>query len=141
MAVDMTTDIAEFLTSRRARVTPEQTRLPTYGKRRVPGLRHLFDLARAVNPVGARRGRPARWAAHNVRFHRTGAKRIQHPVVGHLDLRYEAMELSADSGLTMTVYAAEPDSAPQQALDLLASWTATPDVANPAEVGDQAAGP
>jgi transcriptional regulator with XRE-family HTH domain len=34
-----TNDIAEFLTSRRARVTPEQVGLPTYGARRVPGLR------------------------------------------------------------------------------------------------------
>jgi transcriptional regulator with XRE-family HTH domain len=32
-------DIAEFLTSRRAKITPEQAGLPTYGKRRVPGLR------------------------------------------------------------------------------------------------------
>ena len=33
-----------------------------------------------------------RWAAHNVRFHRTGHKRIHHPVVGTLDLDFEAME-------------------------------------------------
>jgi hypothetical protein len=37
--VDTTNEIAEFLTSRRARITPEQAGLPTYGKRRVPGLR------------------------------------------------------------------------------------------------------
>jgi len=37
--MDMTNDIAELLTSRRARITPEQAGLPTYGKRRVPGLR------------------------------------------------------------------------------------------------------
>lgn len=35
----MTDDIAEFLTSRRGRVAPEHAGLPTYGKRRVPGLR------------------------------------------------------------------------------------------------------
>jgi hypothetical protein len=35
------------------------------------------------------------------------------------------MELSADSGLTLTVYTAEAGSASQQALDLLASWTVT----------------
>ena len=33
------TDIAEFLASRRAKITPEQAGLPSYGKRRVPGLR------------------------------------------------------------------------------------------------------
>jgi transcriptional regulator with XRE-family HTH domain len=32
-------DIAEFLASRRARITPEQAGLPSYGQRRVPGLR------------------------------------------------------------------------------------------------------
>ena len=39
VVVDPTSDIAEFLSSRRARITPEQAGLPTYGKRRVPGLR------------------------------------------------------------------------------------------------------
>jgi transcriptional regulator with XRE-family HTH domain len=288
--VDATNDIAEFLSSRRAKVTPEQAGLPTYGKRRVPGLRreevaslagvsidyykrlergnvsgvsdsvlealaralqlddaerfHLFDLARAANPMVPRRrrlvqqrvrpvvqrildsvGTPAlvrnarvdylaanplgralyaplfdspeqpansarftfldpvavdffpdwervatdlvahlrseagrhpndrglsdlvgelstrsdefrtRWAAHNVRFHRTGTKRIHHPVVGDLDLSYETMELSADAGLTMTVYTAEPGSASQDALDILASWIATP---NQADLSEQA---
>jgi transcriptional regulator with XRE-family HTH domain len=38
--VDTRNEIREFLTSRRARITPEQTGLPWYGdKRRVPGLR------------------------------------------------------------------------------------------------------
>jgi transcriptional regulator with XRE-family HTH domain len=37
--MDTTSDIAEFLTSRRAKITPEQAGLPTYGTRRVPGLR------------------------------------------------------------------------------------------------------
>jgi hypothetical protein len=36
------------------------------------------------------------------------------------------MELAADSGLTISVDTAEPGSRSQQALDLLASWTATP---------------
>ncbi len=274
-------DIAEFLTSRRARITPEQAGLPSYGKRRVPGLRreevaslagvsveyykrlergnvsgaselvleglaqalqlddaeraHLFDLARAASPVVARRPRrikqqirpvvqrildqidapatvrnarldyvganalgralyaplfdsreqpansarftfldPAahdfypewdrvatelvahlrseaganpydreltdlvgelstrsdefrvRWAAHNVRFHRTGTKRIHHPVVGALELDYESMAPSADDGLSIAIFTPEPGSASQQALDLLASWSAAP---------------
>src|SRR4051812_49782060 len=32
-------DISEFLATRRARITPEQAGLPSYGARRVPGLR------------------------------------------------------------------------------------------------------
>jgi transcriptional regulator with XRE-family HTH domain len=283
--VDAANDIAEFLATRRARITPEQAGLPSYGKRRVPGLRreevaslagvsveyykrlergnvsgaselvleglaralqlddaeraHLFDLARAANPVAPKRSRPVkqkirpvvqrildqvaapatvrnarldylganalgralyapafdgreyppnsarftfldpaaadfypewdrvatelvahlrseagrnpydrqlsdligelstrsgefrvRWAAHNVRFHRTGTKRIHHPVVGELDLVYESMELSADDGLSIAIFTADPGSATQQALDLLASWTATPAVSD-----------
>ena len=280
--MDTTNDIAEFLTSRRAKITPEQVGLPDYGKRRVPGLRreevaslagvsidyykrlergnvsgvsdsvlealalalqlddaeraHLFDLARAANPVAPKRARPVkqkirpvvqrildqiaapatvsnarleyvganelgralyapvfdsaeqpansarftfldpaaadfylewdrvatelvahlrseagrnpydrqlsdlvgelstrsdefrvRWAAHNVRFHRTGSKRLHHPIVGELELSYETLTLEADEGLRLALYTAEAGSASQQALDLLGSWTATPD--------------
>jgi transcriptional regulator with XRE-family HTH domain len=282
--MDHNSDIAEFLTTRRARITPEQAGLPTYGERRVKGLRreevatlagvsveyyrrlergnvtgvselvleglaralhlddaeraHLFHLARAANPATPKRPRPVkhdirpvvqrvldqiaapalvrnsrldhvganalgralyapmfesreqppnsarftfldpaavdfytdwdlvaselvahlrseaganpydrklsdlvgelstrsdefrvRWAAHNVRFHRTGTKHIHHPVVGELELSYETMELSADDGLSVAIFTAEPGSASQQALDLLASWTATPETA------------
>src|SRR5712671_1385423 len=98
--VDTKKEFREFLTSRRARITPEQAGLRSYGSRRVPGLRreevavlagvsvpyytrlergdmngvsqsvlealaraleldnaeraHLFDLARAAQPTGAR---------------------------------------------------------------------------------------
>ncbi len=273
-------DIAEFLATRRAKLTPEQVGLPSYGQRRVAGLRreevaalagvsadyyrrlergqvhgvseqvlealaralqlddaertHLFDLIRATSPVARRRARPAgrrirpivqrlldqiqapavvatthgdllaanslgralyapvfdsreqpasfarftfldpaaadfypdwpqlaselvaalrsqagrnpydralhdligelstrsdefgtRWAAHDVRFHRTGRKRLHHPVVGDLDLSYETLTLDADDGLGMSLYTAEAGSPSQQALDMLASWTAT----------------
>ena len=37
--MDTRSEIREFLTSRRARITPEQVGLATYGGRRVPGLR------------------------------------------------------------------------------------------------------
>jgi transcriptional regulator with XRE-family HTH domain len=37
--VDTKQQISEFLTSRRARITPDQAGLPVYGSRRVPGLR------------------------------------------------------------------------------------------------------
>jgi transcriptional regulator with XRE-family HTH domain len=280
--VDAATDIAEFLTSRRAKVTPEQVGLPAYGPRRVKGLRreevaslagvsveyykrlergnaagvsdgvlealagalrlddaeraHLHDLARAVNPVAPKRHRASRqrvrpvvqrivdamttpaivrnsrvdylsanalgralyapvfesreqpansarftfldpaahdfyadwertaselvahlrseagrnpydrdlsnlvgelstrspefrtwWAAHNVRYHQTGVKRLHHPVVGELELSYEVMELPADNGLTVSIYSAEPGSRSQQGLDLLSSWSTSLD--------------
>ena len=75
-----------------------------------------------------------RWAAHNVRLHRTGFKEIHHPVVGDLRLSFDAMDLPADSGLSVVVYSAEPGSASEDGLSLLASWAATldqPEVTNP----------
>jgi transcriptional regulator with XRE-family HTH domain len=296
-AMDTRKEIREFLTSRRARISIEETGLPSYGARRVPGLRreevailagvsaayytrlergdmngvsesvlealaralqlddaeraHLFDLARAARPTGAPRRRPAprrrirpsvqhlldgltgaaavvhnarldslaanqlghafysdqfatargpgpvnsaryvflepsarefyadwnraagdvvailryaagrdpydrelsdlvgelstrseefrtRWAAHNVRLHETGVKDYHHPVVGDLTLTYNRLELSADPGLAITVWTAEPGSKSAEALSLLGSWAATVDQANLAHVSDSA---
>jgi transcriptional regulator with XRE-family HTH domain len=292
--VDTANELSQFLTSRRAKVTPEQAGLPTYGQRRVPGLRreevaslagvsveyykrlergnatgasdsvlealadalrlddaeraHLFDLARAASPIAPRRrgraggrgsqrvrpavqrildsiGSPATvsnmrcdylaanqlgralhaplfesreqppnsarftfldpaaqeffvdwekaakdlvaalrsmagrnpydralsdlvgelstrsdafrtwWAAHNVRYHQTGTKRLHHPVVGDLELGYEVMELAADAGLRLAIFTPEPGSRSEEALNLLASWTATPHEQAPLDTG------
>ncbi|WP_406052027.1 helix-turn-helix domain-containing protein [Kribbella sp. NBC_00889] len=63
-----------------------------------------------------------RWADQNVRLHRTGTKSFRHPIVGELTLDFEALELSADAGLTLTVYTPEPASPSADALNLLGSW-------------------
>jgi transcriptional regulator with XRE-family HTH domain len=295
--MDTRTEIREFLTSRRARITPDQVGLPSYGARRVPGLRreevailagvsadyytrlergdmsgvsesvlealaralqlddaeraHLFDLARASKPTSAPRRRRAprqrvrpsvqhlldgltgaaalvhnarldnlaanqlgyalysdqfaaargpgpvnsaryvfleagarefyvdwdraasdvvavlrsaagrdpydrdlsdlvgelstqsdefrtRWAAHNVRFHDTGVKDYHHSVVGDLTLTYNRMELSADPGLMIIAYTAEPGSKSAEALSLLGSWAATVEQANLAHTTESA---
>ena len=68
-----------------------------------------------------------RWAAHDVRLHRTGRKHMRHPVVGELHLSYDVMELPADLGLSLIAFSAEPGSADDDALRLLASWAATHD--------------
>ncbi|MFJ5144577.1 MULTISPECIES: helix-turn-helix transcriptional regulator [unclassified Curtobacterium] len=65
------------------------------------------------------------WAAHDVRVHRRGGKRIAHPVVGELQLDFEALELVADPGLTMFTYSAEPGSESERSLALLGTWAAT----------------
>ena len=65
------------------------------------------------------------WAAHNVRFHRSGVKRINHPVVGEMELTYEAFDLPADAGLQMSTYTAEPGTPSADKLRMLASWAAT----------------
>jgi len=67
-----------------------------------------------------------RWARHDVKFHRAGIKRLRHPLVGELNLPYEAMDLSADAGLRLNVYAPEPGSPEQEALNLMASWVSQP---------------
>ena len=70
------------------------------------------------------------WAAHNVRFHRTGVKRLHHPVVGDLTLNFEALDLAADTGLRISAYTADPGTPSDDALRLLASWAATTDHAD-----------
>jgi hypothetical protein len=71
-----------------------------------------------------------RWAAHDVRLHRTGQKHIRHPVVGELHLSYEVMDLPADPGLALTAFSADPRSPADDSLRLLASWAATHDPAD-----------
>jgi hypothetical protein len=65
------------------------------------------------------------WAAHNVRLHRSGTKHFHHPVIGRMDLMFEAMALEADDGLTLTAYTAEPGTPSHDALRLLSSLAAT----------------
>jgi transcriptional regulator with XRE-family HTH domain len=68
-----------------------------------------------------------RWAAHNVRLHRTGLKHFHHPVVGDLHLNFEVMELPADPGLSLLAFSAAAGSPDDDALRLLASSAATHD--------------
>jgi MmyB-like transcription regulator ligand binding domain len=63
------------------------------------------------------------WAAHDVKYYRSGIQPFHHPVVEDLTLNYNALELPADTGQTMIVYTAEPGSPSGEALKLLASWT------------------
>jgi len=79
-----------------------------------------------------------RWARHDVRYHDTGKKRLHHPIVGDLELTFEVMTLVAIPDLTMFAFTAEPSSKSEEALNLLASWTATLDQAEAANVTDGA---
>jgi transcriptional regulator with XRE-family HTH domain len=68
-----------------------------------------------------------RWASQDVRFHRSGRKRVRHPVVGQLDLDFESMELPSEPGLHLNVYTAAGGTPSADALRLLASWAASQD--------------
>lgn len=51
---------------------------------------------------------------------------------------FDGLDLSADPGLSLLVYTAEPGSATEDALRLLASWAATLEQAEQAEVAPRA---
>ena len=76
-----------------------------------------------------------RWASHDVRFHRSGTKRLHHPLVGDLTLAFESLELPADPSMTLVTYSAEPGSPTQAALQELASWSRTRAKLSTVEVG------
>jgi transcriptional regulator with XRE-family HTH domain len=94
--VDTRNEVREFLTSRRARIAPEQAGLRTYGSvpRRVPGLRREEVALLAGVSVD-----------YYTRLERGNATSVSDTVL---------------EGLA-------PGSKSEEALDLLVSWTATPD--------------
>ena len=90
---------------------------------RVPHDRALTDL---VGQLSTRSDAfRTLWASHDVREHRTGIKIIHHPVVGDINLSYEAMDLTTDRGLLFLAYTAAPGTPSDDALRVLMSWAAT----------------
>jgi transcriptional regulator with XRE-family HTH domain len=69
------------------------------------------------------------WASHDVRDHETGKKRIHHPIVGDLDLTYEALEVTSTRGLALVAFTAQPGTPSHDGLQLLANWAMTSDEA------------
>lgn len=122
--MNSTNGIREFLTSRRAHISPNDA----VAILRAEAGRDLYHklLPDLVGELSTRSDEfRVRWGAHNVKFHRTDAKTLRHPTVGDLTLDYEASDLPGDAGQRILVYSAEPGSRSQQALDLLASHCIT----------------
>jgi transcriptional regulator with XRE-family HTH domain len=65
------------------------------------------------------------WGSHDVHVFRESTKRLNHPLVGDLELDQETMSLPDESGLSVVVYSAPPETAAEDGLKLLASWSAT----------------
>jgi transcriptional regulator with XRE-family HTH domain len=101
---------------------------------------HDRDLTDLVGELATRSEEfRVHWAAHNVRLHTKGVKRFIHPVVGELELSFNRLEVSADPGLIIVAYTAEPGSRSAEAFGLLASWAATEAAGarTPSASGDQ----
>lgn len=65
------------------------------------------------------------WGSHTVRIHSTGAKRINHPVIGELTVNYEVLQVTSVPGVRLVTYLAEPGTSSADALDMLRSWSVT----------------
>jgi hypothetical protein len=92
---------------------------------RDPFNKELSDLVGELSTRSEQFG--SRWAAHNVRRYTTGVKHFHHPVLGAIELVFNALELKADPGLSLYLYGVQPGSAGEDALKLLGSWAATLD--------------
>jgi len=68
------------------------------------------------------------WAVHDVLLHHDGIKRLQHPGVGHLELTFQSLDLPLPGRAVhdLIIYTAEPGTASEDGLRLLASWAAAP---------------
>jgi transcriptional regulator with XRE-family HTH domain len=89
---------------------------------------HDHDLANLIGELSTQSDEfRVRWARHDVGNHDSGVKRLHHPLVGRLELSYEGMTLASDPDLVMFAFTADVGSKSDEALNLLASWTTTPD--------------
>lgn len=91
---------------------------------RYPDDRALRALVGELSTVSAEFR--TRWAAHHVRLHHGGVKHLHHPQAGPLELTYQPLDLpmSEHELHALTLYTAEPGSASEERLRLLASWSA-----------------
>ena len=93
---------------------------------RAPFDKDLTDLIGELTTRSDRFGQL--WASQDVFLHRGGLKRINHPVVGRLDLTYEILRLDTEPDLAILAYTAEPESPSHDAVQMLATWAATVEI-------------
>jgi transcriptional regulator with XRE-family HTH domain len=66
------------------------------------------------------------WSAQDVHAESSGRKRINHPVLGELDLMFEMLHPADDPDQALFVHTADPGSPTAEALRLLSNWAAAP---------------
>jgi transcriptional regulator with XRE-family HTH domain len=66
------------------------------------------------------------WASHDIRIRHGGVKRLHHPEVGDLEVTYQSLDLPTASHTVhdLSLYTAEPGTAHEERLRLLAIWSA-----------------
>lgn len=62
------------------------------------------------------------WNGHHVHERTNGTKRMTHPAVGPITVRYEALALSGDPDQTLFIYTTDPGSPSHDNLRLLVLW-------------------
>lgn len=101
--------------------------------REIVGMLHLYAshhprdprLAQLVGELSvADRDFRRWWAEHDVYQPKYGSKRYHDPLVGDLTLGFEAFTPAGDPDQTLGLYTVEPGSPSENALRMLASWTA-----------------
>jgi transcriptional regulator with XRE-family HTH domain len=84
------------------------------------------EMAALVGELSVKSEHFARWwADHLVREKTSGTKRFRHPVVGELTIAFDTLTTPGVPDQALITYTAEPGSASETALRLLASWAAT----------------
>jgi transcriptional regulator with XRE-family HTH domain len=66
------------------------------------------------------------WQQHGVYQRSHGTKRFRHPVVGDLTAHYETLTTPGDADQTLFIYTTEPGTRSRDAMNLLASWSLSP---------------
>jgi anti-sigma factor RsiW len=97
------------------------------GALRIEAGKHPYDreLSNLIGELSTRSDAfRVMWGSHDVQVFRDTTKRLNHPLVGELELDQETMTLPDETGLSIVVYSAPPATAAEDALKLLASWSA-----------------
>jgi transcriptional regulator with XRE-family HTH domain len=92
---------------------------------REPGDRALRELVGELSTLSSEFR--TMWASHDVRSLHEGVKRLQHPVVGFIELTYQSAELSnrTRAAHNLNIYTAEPGTVHEENIKVLTSWAAT----------------
>lgn len=103
----------------------EKTASSMVGTLRLDAGRHPEDplLAQLIGELSVHsREFRSWWADHRVVERRDGIKRLNHPLVGRLDIRYEALAVTGEADQTLFIYTTEPGSESESKLRTIAGW-------------------